>query len=292
MGRFRPTEWISPKTVEEATKLLKEKRARVVAGGTGLYELAKRGMLPDIDVLVDLQSLGLEYTKVESGLLKIGAASRFHWLLQQDSLNRKDLAGLREAIANVKPVQVKNVATAGGALSISIPFLDFPPAVLGLEGKVVLTNAEGKQRVVPVSSFWLDYLLPDIRKGELLTEIQIPLSDQNATSAFLKLGRTGGDFALVNVCAKTTFENDGRCKHAVVALGGVANTPVREPKLEAALVGQKLSKEAIQKSTAGLDGLNPTPSIHGSSWYKREIAKVLVRDALLICAERAGFSTS
>jgi CO/xanthine dehydrogenase FAD-binding subunit len=292
MGRFHPIEWVSPKTVEEAAKILKERRARLVAGGTGLYELVKRGMLPDTDVLVDIQGLNLEYARIESGTLKIGAASRFVWLLQQEPMKRKDLAGLTEAVSNVKPVQVSNVATAGGALSLSIPFLDFPPAVLGMEGKVVLSGPEGKQRVVPVSSFWLDYLLPDLRKGELLTEVQIPLDDHNTTSAFAKLGRTAGDFALVNVCAKTTFSKDGKFERAVVALGGVANTPVRLPKLESALVGQRAGKQAVSKAVEALDGLNPTPSVHGSPWYKREIAKVLVRDVLYSCAQRAGFPAS
>lgn len=292
MGRFHPTEWVSPKTVEEATKLLKEKRARPVAGGTGFYELVKRGMLPEVDVLVDLQGLGLEYVRTEGGFLKIGAGSRFSFLQRQAALERKDLAGLREAISNVKPVQVRNAATAGGAVSISIPFLDFPPAVLGFDGRLVLAGPEGKQRIVPVSSFWLDYLLPDLRRGELLTEIQIPLSDTNTTSAFLKLGRTEGDFALVNVCARTTFDKGGKCVAATIALGGVANTPVRQPKVEEALTGRTLTRETVVGATDPLKDLNPTPSVHGSAWYKREISKVLVRDAVLSCAERAGLPAS
>jgi carbon-monoxide dehydrogenase medium subunit len=289
MGRFHPTEWVTPRSVEEATKILKEKRARPVAGGTGFYELAKRGMLPEIDVLVDLQGLNLEYARIEGPMLKIGAGSRFSFLLHQEPLKRKDLAGLKEAVSNVKPVQVQNAATAGGAVSLSIPFLDFPPAVLGFDGKVVLAGPEGKQRMVPVSSFWLDYLLPDIRKGELLTEIQIPLSDHNTTSAFLKLGRTEGDFALVNVCARASFDKDGRCTSAIVALGGVASTPVRHSKVEAAVVGRRLDANTVAKSVEALKDLDPTVSVHGSPWYKRELAKVLVRDALLSCAERAGF---
>lgn len=292
MRQIRPTEWISPGTIEEATKLLKERRARPVAGGTGFYELVKRKMLPEIDVLVDLQGLNLEYLKIEDGILKIGAGTRFSFLLQQEVMNRKDLAGLKEAVSNVKPVQVRNAATAGGAVSISIPFLDFPPAVLGFDGKVVIAGPEGKQRVAPVSSFWLDYLLPDLRRGELLTEVQIPLSDKNTTSAFTKLGRTAGDFALVNVCARTTFDKDGKCVAASVALGGVANTPVRQPKVESSVFGQRLTKQSIAKSVETLGELNPTVSVHGSPWYKREIAKVLVRDALVACSERAGFPVS
>ena len=289
MGRFRPVEWVSPTTVAEATQILKERRAKLIAGGTGLYELAKRGMLPDIDVLVDLGSLNMEFLKIENGSLRIGAGSRFTWLLQQELLQRPDLVGLREAISNVKPVQVRNVATVGGALSISLPFLDFPPAALGFDAMVVLVGPEKKERVVPVGSFWLDYLLPDLRKGELMTEIRIPLSTQESGSAFLKQGRTPGDFALVNVCTRLLFGSDGICKEAAISLGGVANVPMRQTRAEGLLKGQKLFKEIILKASEAVNETNPTPSIHGSPWYKREISKVLVRDSLLLSSQRAGF---
>ena len=48
-----------------------------------MYELAKRGMLPETDVMVDLINLNLEYVKVDGSTLKIGAMSRFAWLLKQ-----------------------------------------------------------------------------------------------------------------------------------------------------------------------------------------------------------------
>ena len=289
MTRFRPNEWLSPKSKQEAATELKNKKGKVVAGGTGLYELAKRGMMSETDALIDILGMGMEYAKVEDGHLKIGATSRFAWLLKQDSLERPDLVGLREAIASIKPVQVSNVATAGGAVCISIPFLDFPPAVLGFGSKLVLVNSSGKERILPASNFWLDYLLPDLRKDEILTEIQVPLTDMKTGSAFMKLGRTAGDFALVNVCTRLTFEN-GKCKEAAIALGGIANVPVRHKKAEDMLVGKAITKELVLKAAETLGELEPTPSVHGSPWYKREISKVLVRDALLKSAERGGVS--
>ncbi len=289
MTRFKPNEWLVPKTKEEAAAELKNKNGRVIAGGTGLYELAKRGMMPETNALIDIQGLGLEYAKVEGGHLKIGAASRFAWLLEQEALGRPDLIGFKEAIDNIKPVQVKNSATVGGAICISIPFLDFPPAVLGFSAKLVLVNSSGKERVVPASNFWLDYLLPDLKRDEILTEIQVPLTDLKTGSAFMKLGRTQGDFALVNVCVRLAFEKD-RCKEVAIAMGGVANTPIRYKKAEDTLVGKAITNDLVLKAAETLNELEPFPSVHGSPWYKREISKVLVRDALITSVERAGYS--
>ena len=198
MPVFKPAEWIAPKTIEEATDLLSKRKSRIIAGGTGVYELAKRGMLPETDVMVDLINLNLEYVKVDGSTLKIGSMSRFAWLLKQAVFQKPELGGLLDSIKSVKPIQVRNVATAGGAVSISLPFLDFAPSTLAFDANVVLASAGGKQRVLPVEKFYLDYLLPDLRKSEILTEIQIPIVPSSG-SAFAKLGRTSGDFALVNV---------------------------------------------------------------------------------------------
>ncbi|MGI0090435.1 MAG: FAD binding domain-containing protein [Nitrososphaerales archaeon] len=289
MPVFKPAEWVAPKTLEEAVDILQKRKARVIAGGTGIYELAKRGMLPEADVLVDLQSLNLEYVKIEGNALKIGAMSRFTWLLKQAVFQRPELGGLLDSIKNVKPVQVRNVATAGGAISISLPFLDFGPSTLAFDASVLLVGAGGKQRVLSVEKFFLDYLLPDLRKGEILTEIQIPIIPASG-SAFAKLGRTSGDFALVNVCARLSFDKGGKCADSRISLGGIANTPVRSKKAESQLKGEKLTKAVVAKAAESASAeFEPTPSVHGSPWYKKEISKTLTRDAVYTAAQRAGF---
>lgn len=288
MPVFKPAEWVAPKTIEEATDLLSKRKSRIIAGGTGVYELAKRGMLPETDVMVDLINLNLEYVKVDGSTLKIGAMSRFAWLLKQAVFQKPELGGLLDSMKNVKPIQVRNVATAGGAVSISLPFLDFAPSTLAFDANVVLVSAGGKQRVLPVEKFYLDYLLPDLRKSEILTEIQIPIIPSSG-SAFAKLGRTSGDFALVNVTARLTFDKGGKCNDARLSMGAVANVPIRAKKAENVLKGQKLSQELVLKATEALSEIEPTPSVHGSPWYKKEISKVLTRDVVYKAAERAGF---
>lgn len=288
MPLFKPSEWISPKNIEEAVDILQKRRARIIAGGTGVYELAKRGMLPDAEVLIDLQGLNLEYCKVDGDTLKIGAMSRFAWLLKQQVFQRPELGGILDSMKNVKPVQVRNVATAGGAISISLPFLDFAPSTLAFDANVVLIGAGGKQRILGLEKFFLDYLLPDLKKAEILTEIQIPIVPQTG-SAFAKLGRTAGDFALVNVCARLTFDKNGKCSDSRISLGGIANVPVRSKNGEGCLKGQKLTAETVRKAAEAVSSeFEPTSSVHGSPWYKKEISKTLTRDVIHRAAERAG----
>jgi CO/xanthine dehydrogenase FAD-binding subunit len=48
----------------------------------------------------------------------------------------------------------------------------------------------------------------------------------------------------------------------------------------------------VKRAVETLDDINPIPSIHGSPWYKRRIAKIILRDVLLQCAERARIRPS
>ena len=288
MPVFKPTEWITPSSINEATDILSKNRARIIAGGTGVYELAKRGMLPETDLMVDLSNLNLEYAKIDGDILRIGAMSRFSWLLKQSVFKRSELGGLLDSMGSVKPVQVRNVATAGGAVSISLPFLDFAPSLIAFDATLDLVGAGGKKRSTLAEKFYLDYLLPDLKKSEILTEIKVPIIP-SSSSAFAKIGRTSGDFALVNVTSRLTFDKGGKCVDSRISLGAVASIPVRSREGENVLKGQKLTRQLVLKAAESVAKIEPTPSIHGSPWYKKEILKTLVRDVVYKAAERAGF---
>jgi CO/xanthine dehydrogenase FAD-binding subunit len=244
-------------------------------------------MIPNIDTLVDLSELNLDYLREESDALHIGATTKLSWLMQQPIFDNPSLLGLKDVLKTLKPPQIRNVATIGGAICVSIAFLDMPAALMGLGASVKITGPT-KERVVSLDNFFLDYLLPDLRKGEFVTEVIVPKSKNRAGSSFLKLGRTASDFALVNVGSMLEFNTEGKCFSPRVALGGVANIPIRVKKAEETLKGKKLKISDITTAMQAASELNPIPSIHGSPWYKKEISKILIRDSIQLSAERAG----
>jgi len=93
---FKPKSYLVPKDEGELSKILKEygERAKIIAGGTGIYEIAHRGLLSDIEVLVDTRDLGLSYVKRESASLRIGAATTMTSLFH--SKNSKERRGFRQ----------------------------------------------------------------------------------------------------------------------------------------------------------------------------------------------------
>jgi carbon-monoxide dehydrogenase medium subunit len=90
------------------------------------------------------------------------------------------------------------------------------------------------------------------------------------------------------VCA-LTFGPDHAIVDAALALFGVADTPVRANDAEASLRGGQPSEAAFTRAADAVMGaLHPSADIHASAAYRRHVAGVLTRRALVAAAADAG----
>ena len=85
---------------------------------------------------------------------------------------------------------------------------------------------------------------------------------------------------------------DGTLTEVRLCLGGMGPRPLRATAVEAALTGQHVTAEIIQRATAqhATTGAVPIPNVHGSITYRMQIAPALAARALLKACERAGLS--
>ncbi len=141
MLEFNPSDHFEPSTpTETATLLLQHgKTARIIAGGTAVYELVKRGMASDIRQLISLRKLPLNYVKADDEGIHIGATTTIAQLISaHDMISGPALRVVLEALHEIRPVQVRNVATIGGELCTSLPLLDLPPALLAIDAIAII----------------------------------------------------------------------------------------------------------------------------------------------------------
>ena len=91
------------------------------------------------------------------------------------------------------------------------------------------------------------------------------------------------------VCgACTVLLDGGKVAEARIAFSGMAQTPLRVPKAEAALIGQAPSAEVWAAAVAdGVAGLEPPSDLHGTSEYRRHLVGVLLARALREAHDRA-----
>ena len=263
------TEILRPTSLPEAVRLLRRPNVKtaVLAGGTTLVPQARH----DVQSLVDLRNLHLSYIKREGNALRIGATTTL-----QDVVQSPDVPpALAQAAHTSAPINVRNMATLGGALASSGFAAPLPVVLLVLDAALVIYSPEARQS--PIAAF-LAYRDKLLRDGALIAEVGIPLT--GAHVAFEKVARTPSDAPIVCVAARFRLDG-GMARDVRVAVGGVGPTPGRLARAEQTLEGKPLSESLVAQAVElAAKEVNPPSDFLASSEYRREMVKVLVKRAL------------
>jgi carbon-monoxide dehydrogenase medium subunit len=282
-----PFEYAAPDGLEEAVALLAEHGddAKVIAGGQSLVPLlAFRLAAPS--VLVDLNGVGeLSYLRLDREALVAGALARHRDVeLLPELASRCGM--LADAVRLIGHVAIRNRGTVGGSIAHADPAAEWPSLLLALDGEVDARGPEGT-RTLPASAFFDTYFTTALRPDEVLTEIRLRLPRGRVGSGYLELARRHGDFAIAGAGALLVLGEEGRVSDARVVLIGVRDTAVRSTAAEAVLRGAEPGEASFAEAAAAIDGeIDPVSDLHGSADYRRKVAKVLVRRALVRASER------
>ncbi len=284
-----PFTYLEPASLDEALTLLAKHGddAKLIAGGTGLVNLMKQRLVRPSFVI------GLRAIKALTGIeekdgLRIGALATIQ-SLEAFELVRRRAPLLAEACRHVGTVRVRAMATLGGAMAHADPYLDTPPAVIAMDGKISTRSRRG-ERTIPADEFFSGYFETVLEPDEIIVELLIPEQPAGSGTAFLKfLPTTQDDYATVSVAARIALGADGAITEARIALGAVATVPVRATAVEAALYRKAPDEKTLRDAAALVaDAIDPIADLRGSTEYKRKMAVVHVRRALSEAAAKAN----
>jgi CO/xanthine dehydrogenase FAD-binding subunit len=282
-----PFAYDDPQSLEEALALLQEhgEEAKILAGGQSLVPLLNF-RLARPERLIDINRISaLDYLRFENGTLRIGALTR-HSALERSQEVAQRLPLLAEAVRLVGHVQIRNRGTVGGSVAHADPAAVLPVAFACLEARFQARSARGERTLGPEELF-RTHLTTSLAPDELLSEIEVPLPKPGSGFCFLEFARRHGDFALGGAAVQLELR-DGAVASARIALLAAAPTPLRRSEAEAWLVGRELSEQTAAEAAAQATAeISPSGDIHGSSDYRKGLAEVLLRRALLKAAERA-----
>lgn len=283
-----PFAYHAPETIDEALALLARlPEAKVLAGGQSLLPLMNLGLARP-DALVDVNGLpGLDGVTEDDGHLRIGALVRHH-ILETSQVIRRRCPLLAEAASVIGNVRVRHRGTLGGSLAHADPAAELPLAAVALGATLEVRRADSG-REVGAETFFRGYLLTDLGPGELVTGVRVPASGRATGYGLAELVRRAGDFAIVAACAILDVDGAGRCSRASLALGGVGPQPLKMRRAETVLVDAVLTERRIAEAAdAVLDEVSPESDIHASASYRRAMARVMARRALMMARTRAG----
>nr|BAL55818.1 molybdopterin dehydrogenase FAD-binding protein [uncultured prokaryote] len=281
-------EYVRARSVREAISLLQQHggRAKLLAGGHSLLPLMKL-RLSQPEMLIDLGPVEeLRGIREEGGSLVIGALTT-HDEVATSPLVRERVPLLAECASQIGDVQVRNRGTIGGNLAHADPAADYPAAVLALEAQMECEGPAGS-RTVPASQWFVDLLTTALGPDEVLCRVRVPVQQKGQGWSYIKLPHPASGYSLLGVACLVTVDG-GICRDARVAVTGAGPKAVRLAKVEQALAGRRPDEAAVAEAAKlASDGLEATDDLYASAEYKRHLAVVYTKRALLRAAERAA----
>ena len=275
-------DYLAPTSVQDALAALAgSDDAKVIAGGQSLLPVL-RMRLNAPDLIVDIGEIDTLQSIVDEGdSVLIGAMVPYYRILA-DPLVQGGLKLLHQAITEVADPQIRHRGTLGGALVHADPAGDCGAPILALDAELVVAG-QGGERTVPAAEFFQDLFETSVGEDELLTHIRIPKYDGWGTH-YEKFVRVAHQWPIVAVAAAVKSEG-GTISEARIGLVNMGSTPLRATATEQALVGQPATADGVREACElAADGTNPPSDLNGDADYRRHLAKVLVRRAVLTAA--------
>ncbi|WP_285470949.1 xanthine dehydrogenase family protein subunit M [Actinoplanes sp. NBRC 101535] len=284
-----PFEYERATSVDHAIGLLERLggTARLVAGGHSLLPMMKL-RLANFEYLIDINDLHgeLGYIRLGAGEVRIGAMTRHRELLESDGLATV-LPIFRDAERVIADPIVRNRGTLGGSLCQADPSEDLSAVCTTLDASCVIRGPGGAERVVSMEEFHVGPYETAVAENEMLTEVRIPLKVGRTGSAYAKVERRAGDWAVVSAGSAVVLE-DGRIVDARVGLAAVGPNTTGIPEISAALRGHEPGEDMYELAGAiAARSCDPSTDSRGSADYKRHLADELTRRTLRTAVERA-----
>ncbi len=155
-----------------------------------------------------------------------------------------------------------------------------PPALIALGATLVLNGPDGERRL-PLESFFLGYKNTDLRPGEFIHSVRLPLPAADTRLFIYKVSKRLDDDISAVLGAFHLTVSDGRVSDCRLAYGGMAATPARARQAESALRGQAWTETTVAAAVAALDqDFSPLSDVRASAEYRRRVAGNLLRRAL------------
>ncbi|MHC4451930.1 MAG: FAD binding domain-containing protein [Planctomycetota bacterium] len=319
MMRLPTFAYYAPDSVGEATKILRNDNATIVAGGTDLWPNMKRRQV-EPKTVVTLRKLdalkGIEWRA--DGTLRIGPMVTLR-AIERDSRIREELPALWKAVVSISTPLLRNQGTIGGNLNLdtrcfylnqnfewrrtinhclkctgdtcwtapggdkcwAVNSSDGVPAMIALDATYVLEGPDGAREVKAADLY-------DVTDGrewltrrpdEIMTDILIP-PQGGARSTYLKLRRRDAfDFPVLGVAAR--IRGNGMVEAADIILNAVGPAPIRCAESERALIGYELKTETIEEARAlATRAAKPLDNTDHMPSYRKRMIRVFVKRAL------------
>jgi xanthine dehydrogenase small subunit len=179
---------------------------------------------------------------------------------------------------------VQNSGTLVGNLANGSPIGDAMPALIAVGASLLLQRGDS-MRELPLEDFYLGYRKTALERGEFVRAVRVPIlaAEKWRVQAYKLSKRFDQDISAVALGVALELDEAGVVRSARLGVGGMAATPMRARKTEAALLNKPYLSEEITGVGAMLSAeFSPLSDMRASAQYRAQaLGNLLVRDSLL-----------
>jgi xanthine dehydrogenase FAD-binding subunit len=249
-----------------------EPRSTLYAGGTDLLVKMRNGLIQPLH-LVSLERIDeLKAVEDRKEEIFIGPSATFTEILR-DSLIRKHLPLLIDGLKVLGSPPIRNMGTIGGNIVTASPAGDSLPPLYVLRAELEL-RSRGSFRRVPIIDFIKGPGETLLTRGEVLTGIFVRKRPDLDVHQYEKVGqRKALAIAVVSLAALLKVSDKGRVEEARLAWGSVAPTVITSAEVEAILIGNRLSRNVLEKAARRVRTIvKPIDDLRASADYRCQVA--------------------
>ena len=178
---------------------------------------------------------------------------------------------LHDFAARFAGLPVRNSGTLGGNVANGSPIGDSMPLLIALGANVVLMSIRGS-REMPLEQLYTGYRQNVMAPDEVLAWINVPKPAPDEFMRIYKISKRFDDDISAVCLAINIHIDNGMIVNASIGVGGVAATPVRAIKTEAACARQDWSKTTIDHLKTVLRAeFSPISDMRASSAYRTQV---------------------
>ena len=274
-------DYVAPTSVEDALSALAEHGddAKIIAGGQSLLPVL-RMRLNAPEMVIDLGRIdSLRGVRDDGDAIVIGAMTT-HYDVLHDPLVNEHCALIAKAVAEVADAQIRHRGTFGGALAHADPAGDLGAPALALGAEFVIAGPGGT-RTVTAEDFFVDLFETAVGEDEILTEVRIP-KHTGWGAHYEKFVRIKHQWAIVAVAA-TVKSNGAHHLRGQDRAHQHGLHPAAGPGHRGRAGRCRRASEAGVRAACdrAAEGTNPPSDLNGDADYRRHLATVITRRAVL-----------
>jgi xanthine dehydrogenase small subunit len=244
--------------------------ATIIAGATDVgVRINKTNSLPK--TILDLNRVAeLDGVRIDDGTLALG--SRASWTAIERSC-KELVPEFHRIVTRFGAPQIRHVGTIGGNIANASPIADSLPFLYVMDAELELTSIDGT-RSVPITEFYKGYKKIDLRPGELIVLVRVPLPAPDDLLRLYRVSRRR-DLDIASFTAAIRLRMDGELiEEAAIAFGAVGPTVIRVRETEAFLRGRPLDEDTMRAAgDVAIGEIAPISDVRGAADYRYQLTR-------------------